>query len=251
MLKIKRLCSLASYRTPGMRKIAIALICILTMGSSSGIKAQLLDTGDAERFFSLSGRIGFNTSNRTIPTSNVSFYNHESWGTGFNIGALANLNFKNYLALQPGLFFESRSGNYAMATDQNSIFNQDDPYYILSHWRAYYFTIPVMGVVKVNLASNIKVSGEFGPYLQFQLNESGKGLLYHEYSAIDGQIIKYEGKQNKVDFGFKMGVGLQFYQHYYLGVHYLAGVCHAWSRPSGGHNKSWMFTVGYDFKAFK
>lgn len=230
-----------------------ALIAIAVIFSGLKVSAQsqpFFDTSDAANFFNLSARIGFNTSNRTVPPSNVSYYNHESWGTGFNAGVLANLNFKEYLTLQPGLFFESRSGNYATASDYEDLFNPLDVRYVLGHWRAYYFTIPVMGVVKFNLADNVKVSGEFGPYLQFQLKESGKGLEYFEFIPLEGHYTHYMADWKKFDVGFKMGVGLQLYQHYYVGVHYLAGMCHAWSRPSGGHNKSWMFTIGYNFSSF-
>lgn len=231
-----------------MKHLIIPFLVALVFISPNNIAAQaFFDTSEPETFFSLSGRIGFNTSNRTVPTSNVSYYNHESWGTGFNIGALANLNFKEYLTLQPGLFYESRSGNYAYASEYQDIYNPLDVKYVLGHWRAYYFTVPVMGIVKFNLAPNIKISGEFGPYLQFQLKEAGKGVEYFEYLPLEGQYIHYKAKQKKVDIGLKMGLGFQFYKHYYIGIHYLAGLSHAWNTPVGGKNKSWMFTAGYDF----
>lgn len=230
-----------------MKKLLTTIITALALISTGTVRAQLLDTSEPSTFFSLSGRIGFNTSNRTVPTSNVSHYNHESWGTGFNVGALANLHFKEYLTLQPGLFFESRSGNYAYASDYEDFFNPMDVIYVLGHWRAYYFTVPVMAIVKLNLAENVKVSGELGPYLQFHLNESGKGVEYFEYLPLEGQYTHYMAQLKKVDVGLKIGFGLQFYNHYYVGAHYMAGLCNAWNRPSGGKNKSWMFTIGYDF----
>lgn len=230
-----------------MKKPFFLLVILIALSGTFKANAQFLDTSQPENFFSLSGRIGFNTSNRTVPTSNVTYYNHESWGTGFNIGVLANLNFKEYLTLQPGLFYESRSGNYAYASEYEDRYNPLDVQTVLGHWRSYYFTIPVMGVVKYQFCDNLKISAEFGPYVQFQLKESGKGIEYFEFLPLEGQYTHYIAEQNKVDFGFKMGFGFQFYDHYYLGVHYLAGVCHAYSRPSGGHNKSWAFSIGYDF----
>ena len=58
---------------------------------------------------------------------------------------------------------------------------------------------------------------------------------------------QYVAEHRGFDVGLKMGTGLKLFDHYYVGVHYLAGLTHAWKLPSGGKNKSWMFTVGYDF----
>lgn len=221
------------------------------LSSVFGVKTmeaqELIDTSDATNFFTFGARIGFNTSNRTFPKSNVTYYNNESWGTGFNAGILANLNFKEYLSLQPGIFFESRSGNFAYASDYEDLYNPLEVRYVFGHWRGYYITVPVMGIVKFNIAPKVKISAEIGPYVQFQLKESGKGIDYYEYRPFEGQFTHYKAQQKKVDFGFKMGAGFQFYNHYYVGFHYLAGLCHAWNNPQGGQNKSWMFTAGYDF----
>lgn len=230
-----------------MKKIGLIVLCILSGWILNPVKAQLLDTSDAERFFTFGARIGFNTSNRTIPNSDVTYYNHESWGTGFNVGVVANLNFKEYISLQPGLFYESRSGNFASAAKYEDIFSADDVKYEMGHWRAYYFTIPVVAVLHLNISDNVKVNGEFGPYVQFRLKESGVGYEYFQYLPFEGGYHHYTADPATVDFGLKMGAGLQFYQHYYVGFHYLAGLCNAWKRPSGGKNKSWMFTIGYDF----
>lgn len=230
-----------------MKKIILSLIALTGLYGLPASAQSVFDTSDAPNFFTLGARVGFNTSNRTIPTSNVTFYNNESWGTGFNAGIVANLNFKDYLTIQPGFFYESRSGNYAYAAEYEDVFNPLDVRYVFGHWRAYYFTIPVMGIVNFNLADNVRVSAEFGPYLQFQLKESGKGVEYFEYLPLLGQYNHFQAQQHKVDVGLKMGAGFHFYTHYYLGVHYLAGLCNAWKNPAGGKNKSWMFTIGYDF----
>lgn len=231
-----------------MKKILVSFICFLVACVSFNANAQaFFDTSAPEKFFTFSGRIGFNTSNRTVPSSNVTYYNHESWGTGFNVGVLANLNFREYLSLQPGLFYESRSGNFAYASRYGNILNPEEVQYGFGHWRAYYFTVPVMGIVKFNLAENVKASAEFGPYVQFQLKETGKAIEYFEYLPLENHYHHYEAEQAKIDLGLKMGAGLQFYKHYYIGFHYLAGLCHAYKHPAGGKNKSWMFTIGYDF----
>ena len=213
------------------------------------IKAQdFFDTSEPAEFFTIGARIGFNTSNRTFPNGYYVNQIFTTWGTGFNVGAIANLNFKDYLTLQPGLFFESRSGNLMNVAEFERA-GDDYVYYEKDHMRNYYLTVPVMGIVNFNLAENIRWKVEFGPYLQFSLKQTGSqndvNLIY--FNPIDHQFVHYQAKHHSFDFGLKIGTGLQFYEHYYVGVHYLAGLCNAWSTPSGGRNKSWMFTLGYDF----
>ena len=229
------------------KRLAILFLCILSLFTTS-LKAQdFFSTEDAPTFFSFGARLGFNTSNRSFPSGHFNLWNNNSWGTGFNLGVLANLNFKDYLSVQPGIFFESRSGNFSYITDyidSNAVISEFNQF---GHWRGYYFTIPIMGVVKFNLSENIKWSVEFGPYFQFSLKQSGqKDLVVFDRLPTPGFFTPHPASLNSFDFGFKMGTGLTFNQHYYVGVHYLAGACNAWGTPSGGKNKSWMFTIGYD-----
>lgn len=232
-----------------MKKFLISLLALISLfGVSNSSKAQtFFDTSDAPNFFSLSARIGFNTSNKTFPDGHFNLYNKNSWGTGFNLGVLANLNFKEYLTLQPGLFYTSRSGEYAYLTEYLNIFGENDTHYEMGHIRGYYFTIPVMGVVKFNLSDNIKWIVELGPYLQFSLKQTGNDNISVLYRLPQSNSYsQYKAKYNSFDFGFKMGTGLRVFKHYYIGVHYLAGACNAWKQPAGGRNKSWEFSIGYD-----
>ncbi|MCH5235086.1 MAG: PorT family protein [Muribaculaceae bacterium] len=232
-----------------MKKIIFVIAVLVASLCPSQSKAQdFFDTSDAASFFSFSGRLGFNTSNKTFPKGHFNLWNNNSWGTGFNIGVLANLNFKEYLSLQPGIFFESRSGDYAYLTNYLNYNAQEDTHYAMGHLRGYYITVPVMGVVKFNIAEKIKWMVELGPYLQFALKHMGDNnivVLYRQPQNLG--YSQYTAQHNSVDVGLKMGTGLRFFDHYYLGVHYLAGFCKTWKQPSGGKNKSWEFSIGYDF----
>lgn len=237
-----------------MKKIIFCIISLLTLGMSSAKAQEFFDTSMASQFFTFGARVGFNTSNRTFPQGNYFNEINTTWGTGFNAGVVANLNFREYLSIQPGIFFESRSNNLFNAAYENE---KGNPYIFLyekDHMRSFYFTIPVMGIVNFNLADRIKWSVEFGPYFQFSLKQTGSQndvhlLTYMPDPENPNQInlISYTGKHRSCDVGLKMGTGLQLYEHYYVGVHYLAGLCNAWKLPEGGRNKGWMFTVGYDF----
>lgn len=231
-----------------MKKILIIFLCLLTFSSVRMKAGEFFDTSEATTFFSLSGRIGFNTSVKTFPANHFTVWNHNSWGTGFNIGAIANLNFREYLTVQPGLFFSTGSGAYSYVTDYLNMIGGQDRFFQMGKTRNYYLRIPIMGVVNFNLAENIKWMVEFGPYFQIRLKETGyKNITVLYRLPQNTKYDTYVPSTNGFDFGFKMGSGLRFYSHYYVGVHYLAGVCNAWTNPSGGKNKSWEFSVGYDF----
>lgn len=232
-----------------MKKLISVFLFLLALINTTGIKAQeFFDTSDAQDFFTVSGRLGFNTSNRTFPSGYNNLWNHNSWGTGFTIGVLANLNFKEYLTVQPGIFYESRSGDYAYLTDYLDGFNQNQTHYEMGHLRGYYVTVPLMAIVKLNLSEKIKWLVELGPYFQFKFSESGQNNITVLYRLPQSnQYGQYTAEHKSIDAGLKIGTGLQFFSHYYVGVHYLAGMMDAWKLPAGGRNKSWEFTVGYDF----
>ena len=232
-----------------MRKYIIGLVFLFTFVNTNFVKAQeFFDKSDAVNFFTFGARLGVNTSNRTFPAGNYSNMILTSWGTGFEIGAVADINFKEYLSLQPGLFFESRSGNIVNIVDYYSDMGNAQTYYEKDHLRAFYFTIPVMGVVKFNITDKLKWMVDLGPYFQLKISESGQNdvkILYRPANST--AYTQYSAKHNSIDAGIKVGTGLRIYNHYYIGVHYLAGFCNAWKEPLGGRNKSWDFTIGYDF----
>lgn len=232
-----------------MRKILLTFVTLFAVLCPKYIKAQaFFDTSDSPTFFSFSARLGFNTSNKTFPDGQFNLWNNNSWGTGLNVGALANLQFKEYLTLQPGIFFETRSGDYAYLTTYLNYLNKQDTHYEMGHLRGYYITVPVMGVVKFNLAERIKWMVEFGPYFQLALKQTGDNNIAVLYRLPQSTgYSTYKAEHSSMDVGFKMGTGIRVFDHYYVGVHYLAGITKTWKMPEGGRNKSWMFSIGYDF----
>ena len=226
------------------RLTAIVLMSVLLIPALRS--EELIDKSDPARFFTLGARLGFNTSNRTFPNTPTTIYNTDNWGTGFDIGLVANLNIKEYLSIQPGFFFESRSGNHAYLYWYYDFFSEYQQYWEMGHSRNFNFTIPVMAVMKFNVMSKIKTSLELGPYFQFSLKDTGEDILVPYQLPQSTEFSTYYAERSKFDIGIKMGAGVQIRGHYYLGVHYLAGMCNTWKNPKGGHNKGWMFTIGYD-----
>ena len=245
-----------------MKRLIIGALCGLSIMSAQAV--DFFSTDKCDQFFTYGARIGFNTCNRTIGNDAYKYgYTHESWGTGFDIGAVANFHLRDYIAIQPGIFFESRSGSYVV---MNSYFNEVNPdlfteYSQAGNRRSYNFTIPIMAIVGFNVTDDIRWNVEAGPYIAFVLNSkvSTKKVFFNGPYRDNDELL-FNQKANPFDFGFKLGTGLEVMKHYYLGIHYMAGCVPAWkdkksvsatgatlTEEFGGCTKGWVFTLGYNF----
>lgn len=213
--------------------------------------ADFFDTSAAGSLIDLGVRLGVNTTNRNLNKEVFNVWNHNSWGTGVNVGAVVNMNFRNYLTIQPGIFYQSRSGQYAYVNidgyDSDGVAE-----YMMQYGkdRSYNFTIPVMCCIHFNLSDDIRWDVEAGPYLQLKLKSSVNGDF--SYPVYDNPMANPEAyipiEARKTDFGMKFGTGLRILNHYLVAVHYEAGWLHPWKDSRrGGRNKGWIFSLGYDF----
>ena len=220
------------------------------MLTSTNVSAQeFLNTEPAEHLFNLGVRVGVNTSNRTFSKDYFREWNVNSWGTGFDAGVVVNLNMRDWFAIQPGFFFESRSGNYAYA---ENYFDRGEPekFTELGHYRTYNFIVPIMASFRFNLSPTLRWICEAGPYGMFKLKSSDNDkiqVIDPQQNANDPLDVNI-AKTRFFDFGLKIGTGFEFKRRYSVNVHYMAGARSVWNEPhSGGHHKAWVATVGYDF----
>lgn len=219
---------------------------ILALSGALAAGAQTwINTDEPDDLLTYGVRVGFNVSNATGASSPAKPINLDAWGTGFDAGAVVNINFNSSVALQPGFFFQSRSHDYSYMwhtlTDAGTVQNVHDYGHTLSRS----FQIPLMGIFNMYPVEGLKWSLEFGPYFNFGLSGSDKGTQERNNVEMDYSDGYYDSRK-KFDFGFKMGSGIQVAGHYYLGIHYEAGACAVW-KEGKGHNKAWTFTLGYDF----
>lgn len=238
-----------------MKKTLLTIfLAAATFGASA---ADFFSTAESEQFFSIGARIGVNTSNRTMDNNSLpNCYHNEGWGTGFELGAVANLNIRDYLTIQPGFFFESRSGRFTATGDPDGAGLGMGGFVASRSGKrnSYNFTVPVMALVNFNVTDELRWSVEAGPYVAFVLGSKMKTEAAITESA-SGLTLPLPDKAAGVDFGFKLGTSLQLYSHWYAGVHYMAGCVGAWKdltvgnmqKSYGGVTKAWTFTIGYDF----
>lgn len=227
---------------------AIAVSSLMTLATVSASASDFLSTEPCDHLFNIGLRAGVNSSNRTFSSDHFQAWNVNSWGTGFDAGVVLNLNLRDYLAIQPGFFFESRSGNYAYSENFINIKNEDDNFTQLGHLRSYNFIVPVMASLRFNVADNLRWIVEAGPYAQFKLHSSDSDKIQViDQPSPQSPLKVFYAKSRFADFGLKIGTGLTLNHHYYFGIHYMAGGTKVWKEPEGGLNKAWTFTIGYDF----
>jgi len=237
-----------------MKRFIIGAACAATCLLSQA--ADFFSTEKCDEMFTIGARLGVNTTNRTIgDKAYPDCYHHESWGTGIDVGAVVSINIRDYLAIQPGFFFESRNGSYTlMGTAAGSALTDDGSEIAQAgKRRSYNFTIPVMALFRFNITDDVRWNVEAGPYVAFVLDSKLSDKRFVVNGKADEPLFRQ--KAAAVDFGFKMGTAIEILDHYYVGAHYLAGCLPAWkdrnignvTKDFGGVTKGWVFTIGYNF----
>ena len=226
----------------------LAAVAALMMIPAMG--ADFFDVSKPDRLFDFGLRLGVNTTNRTVDKQVFDEWNNNAWGIGVDAGAVVNLNIRDYLAIQPGFFFESRSGKYAYVCNYKDAAGADKMFSQFGSQCSYNFTIPVMAVVRFNVTSGVRWNVEAGPYVQIIMKNSISGdVAYPTATQVEGSSTQFgHAKATNFDFGMKFGSSLTILNHYTVGFDYLAGWLDAWKGDTlGGRNKGWVFYIGYDF----
>ena len=217
---------------------------LLLIGTATASAQEFFDTSAPDKLVDFGVRVGVNTSNQTSP-SEGKITSLDGWGTGFDAGAVVDLNIRDFLTLQPGFFFESRSHNFSYIYMPQNL--QDLDVVTYGHTRSTWFKVPLLVSVRLNPAQSLRWSLEAGPVFGFGLGGSDKT---NRYVPTYGWIHTSEGYydiRKKWSFGWKLGTTFRYADHYLVGIHYEAGSSSVYKDPSGGRHKAWVFSIGYDF----
>ncbi len=215
-------------------------------------------------------RLGINTANQGINIGDVFPYvkkGNTEWRAGYELGVVADIPLGNLVALQPGFFFQSHGYNYVItsaAMDNGTLSSLKTGF---GSTRFTNFQIPMLVSFRIPIMKNVQWQLDAGPYLSLGLGGHNNIESYNS-QVVNGQptatVIKYsdgfydksDGEMignKKIDWGFKFGTGLKLHDHYYIGIHYNAGCRNVGKTHSSFlthpnvKNKSWDFSVGYDF----
>lgn len=233
-----------------MKSFRLIVALLILMTSASAQAQKFMDTSAPREIFSIGFRAGFNTSDRTFSKDYFKQWNQAGWGIGLDLGCVVDLNMRDFLSIQPGIFLQSRSGNYSFAQDYYNGSSDVDRNVQLGRYRNYNLVIPVMASLKFNLSDRIRWIAEAGPYVQYRIKSADKDdiidVITPQSSPSDKFSFTHVGPR-RGDFGLKIGSGLLLDRKISVNVHYMAGMRQAWPDPyKGGHNKAWTFTVGYE-----
>lgn len=242
------------------------LVGALLLCSATASQAEIIDTGTPLNPFGLELRLGINESeisNNLMDAAPHCVINN-SWGSGFSVGAVVDLKLKNYISIQPGIFYQSRNMSYKdmFDTAYPGIIEHTSSY-ISGKVRSYDITIPVLASVKLNFTPIFTIRVEAGPYFQFGTGGNNKydfttaadvaaGIDEHSYTY-KTDVYGDDGGLRTFDWGLKFGVGCVFAHKFSLNIHYLSGFKNAYKaelsdnlkRDLKGHHKAWEITLGY------
>ena len=247
-----------------MKRLTLITTSVIMSLAAMQAGAQLtIDTSNTDRPFNIGVRVGANTSNLSNNMLNVVPGIHSSsvdWKAGFVGGVVVDIKMRNFFALQPGFFFETRSDSFqrVKVTDGDVTHME----IVDGDRSSSYFKIPILASFRFMIGSNVEWQIEAGPYFSFGLGGSEKYSLLTAGEPDNGSLYKRplfgdKGFVKPYDWGFKMGTGLVLMEHWYVGIHYEAG-CRNVLKPNAhasntsfpdlsGHNKAWDFTIGYNF----
>lgn len=252
-----------------MKKYLLTAISALLLGSATTRAQFVINTAPADQPIAVGLRAGVNLSNVSSNEKSLMpaiFDRSSHWRAGFTGGAVIDLNFCKFLALQPGFLIETRSASYMRTSISPANFMTATT----GQWNYTTIQIPVLLSFRMQYGSSHEVQLDFGPYFSHGLGGSEKYTVteFNGDAVIDASTFKGPfygadrgGMANRFDWGFKMGAGLQVARHFYVGVHYLAGCRNiltpeASSDPNAdammragacGRSRAWEFTLGYNF----
>ncbi len=212
-------------------------------------------------------RAGVNTSSIGETRTGVDAVNgfqKTAWKPGFSTGAVVDVPITSFFAIQPGFLFDYRHSSYNTSGEFTYTPAEGEPQAILARHtkgeiRTSWFHVPVLFSFRYALLKALELQGDFGPYLSLGLGGHDtytvtefSGPLPTETTPKVKQPAfgKGDGRYFRTDWGFKMGIGIEICQHYYIGAHYLAGVRNIARNKAVVRNsdtRAWQFTVGYNF----
>lgn len=250
-----------------MKKTILSIVAMLALATpfTNAQEQEFFDAGLPETLFTFGIRTGVNTSNlsdnRSSSISDLRLARNQ-WKAGFTIGAVADINIRNFLVLQPGFFIQTRNHDYSyMMVGGKAEYMSS----IEGNRSSSYIQIPILASLRKDFTEDLQVQVDFGPYFMWGIGGEDEQKCFDAdfVTAEPGKEIDsyyreedYFGDKGAVkdyDWGFKMGAGVVIMKHYYVGVHYEAGCRNVLKTPENsehdysGRNKAWNFTIGYNF----
>lgn len=170
---------------------------------------------------------------------------------GFHVGGVVGIPITNGFYIQPGLIFSSKGARDTY---------KGEGYKSVYSMFPVYLEIPVLASFRADVANNVNLQVNVGPYFDFGLGGkfSGKSTYEGETSK---SSIPFFGKttddkekfgMKRFDLGLSFGAGVELWEHYYVGLKYDLGLFNMrikdeWGKDYKVHNGTFAITLGYNF----
>ena len=236
------------FRKPSISKKLLAVALLLT-GTAGSLQAQAP--------VRVGFRVAANTSkiqgHRLMEETSASEVDDSYWHAGFTAGAVVDIKMLKWFAIQPGFLYDYRVCDYYTSGNYSSSDNLEQTYTMKGQMVTNHFQVPVLFSFRYQPFKWLEAQGDIGPFVSW-----GIGGHYDKYKRddslnFDEKAPCYGGHRSlmfRLDWGFKMGIGLEIARHYYIGAHYLAGVRNVAKNKEmmrGAHSREWNFCLGYNF----
>lgn len=230
-----------------MRKILsiLTVAIFMVVANISANATDFFDKGKPKQLIGIGVRAGINRSGLNWSETGLSqpIFNKDC--TGFDLGAVVNLNIRNYFTIQPGFIFQNKA--------HDAYFNESDLGISKLHARYYSVQIPIMFQFNFNLAKAVRWSVAAGPVISFGLGGNNtftteNGTFKDNYYGKNEIIFAMKRSKVRMDFG----TSFTFAKHYVVGftyhvgcgneLYYVGDIPKIKARPHG-----FSVVVGYDF----
>lgn len=252
-----------------MKKVLLPSVLAIAAAVPSASAQFVINTAEPESVVHIGVRAGVNVSNTSsneqgFMSDNI-YMRIPHWKPGFSAGAVVDLRIRECFAIQPGVFYSTRAYGFDRCSITSPDKNTSTVNTTSADLTSRYIEVPILLSFRVNMSRNFQLQFDFGPYVEWGLGGKEKYTVT-TYPSKNVQKIErdYFGDDNlskKFNWGFKMGVGFEIDRHFYVGAHYMAGcrnmaTLNSCTDPAAAQdlkaavnlrNKSWQFTVGYNF----
>ena len=160
--------------------------------------------------YTLGVRVGMNVANI------LNYTNDSDAKLGLKAGIVGCFPLADNIWLEPGIYYSPKGTKHewnVQGTNCKNVCNLN------------YLEIPINGVYKYDINSNLTVRGHFGPYFGFGMYGKTK---YEEDGKVISKVKNFSSKSgnnnyNQFDCGLNLGAGIEF-SICYLGVQYGIGL---------------------------
>lgn len=231
--------------------LAVAALCAL----SASAQSYLLDNPSNHVYFGVRGSYHLSLPGKVKAQAGNSETKTKVFGkgSGFTIGGICNIPLVANLYLEPGVTLAYTTESFKNKMDMFPAFFAKEMKH--SSARKFSFEVPVQIGYHFDFTPDISLAVSTGPVLKVGLvndyyltteNLPGAGVIHKS-----GSLYGEDGILHRVDCAWRVGVGFNIHENYYVGVSGDIGLCNMLQDFNDGtvkmHENAFQVSLGYNF----